>query len=119
LRSERDREIRRLEQQRDERVNEIMTAAGPLRELLNARKGQTAQEPIVFAPLDLTLIEAGEKITTDAITELNAAIEAELTKIEAVTEQQIRDKQVRYAHEIDQVERGQGSGKQEAQDELA
>lgn len=120
LRAELDRELKRLDQQRDERVNELMTAGGVLRELLNARKGQTAQSDIIFAPLDLTIVQEGEKIVADeAIAELNTAIEAELTKIEAVTEQQKRDKQVRLTHEIDQVERGQGTEKQDFQNELA
>jgi DNA-directed RNA polymerase subunit beta' len=96
-------DLERLDRQQEERVNEVMGVAAEVRERLNRNVGRRAEEDIVFKPLDLALVMAGEDIPAGAINDLNTAIEEELNKLEARIDQQKRDKGALNSAQIDQL----------------
>ncbi|MCB0079116.1 MAG: hypothetical protein KDD73_17070 [Anaerolineales bacterium] len=94
--AERDEALQRLEAQQEARINEIMTAAGPQREFLTSYRDAVADEAVYFEPLDLELVAQGETIGSDAISQLDSAIEEELTRLQKRMEQQRADTRALY-----------------------
>ncbi|MDQ7030987.1 MAG: DNA-directed RNA polymerase subunit alpha C-terminal domain-containing protein [Ardenticatenia bacterium] len=119
IQAELDQAIAELEAARDERVNALMTAASHMREYLTAEKGKRAPQDIRFEPTESVIVSHGEIIGSEHIAELNAAVEQELNKIQAIFEQQVEDKRLLASAEIEVIERELEEQRQELGEELA
>jgi len=119
IQAELDQAIAELEAERDERVNALMTAAGQMREYLTGEKGKQAPQDIRFEPTETVIVSQGEIIGSEHIAELNAAVEQELNKIQAIFEQQVEDKRLLASAEVEVLERELEERRQELGEELA
>nr|WP_082381954.1 DNA-directed RNA polymerase subunit beta' [Ardenticatena maritima] len=119
IRNELHAALKALEAKRDERVNELMSAASELRDYLNINKGKQAPQDLVFAPTGTTIVAKGEVIENEHITELNTLVEEQLNKVQAVFEQEKGDKEALAASQIDEINAELAQRKQDISDDLA
>ncbi len=80
---EKEAEIKEDIQQRlDEATEAVMDEATRVREMLDQHRDEAASEDIVFDPTETTVIEEGETIRREDISEFNEIVQEELTRLE-------------------------------------